>query len=103
MREDTHQPVSNAEVYWDSIPESVKNKNTFCKKYKDSGNGLKNDVTNSAGFSLLWGELVNKTQLWFYIHKVMCPGFKETIIEKKLSVKGGSEREISVYLSPDSK
>ena len=103
MSKETHQPLSNAKIYWDRIPESVRNKNMFCKQYKDSESGLQIDLTNSAGFSLLWGEIVHKKQLWFYIHKIMYPEFKEAIIEKKVSVKSGSEREITLYLTHDNK
>lgn len=101
MSEDTHQPLSNAEVYWDKIPEVIRNKSVYCQKYKNSENGLTIDVSNSAGFSVLWGELVRKTQLWFYIHKINRPGFKEEMIERKFVVKNGSEREITIYLMPN--
>ena len=62
---------------------------------------LKNVVANKAGFSVLWGELVRKKQLWFYIHKINRLGFKKEIIERKIAVKGGSEREIIIYLIPN--
>ena len=62
---------------------------------------LKNVVANKAGFSILWGELVRKTQLWFYIHIINRPGFKEEMIERKFVVKDGSEREITIYLMPN--
>ena len=101
MSEDTHQPLSNAEVYWDKIPEGIRNKSVYCQKYKNSKNGLKIDASNRAGFSVLWGELIRKKQLWFYIHKINCPGFKEEMIERKFAVKGSTEREITVYLTPD--
>ena len=62
---------------------------------------LKNVVANKAGFSVLWGELVRKTQLWFYSHKINRPGFKEEVVERKFAVKGGLEREVILYLIPD--
>jgi len=101
MSEDTRQPLSNAEVYWDKMPEGIKNSNVYFQKYKNSENGLQIDVSNRAGFSLLWGELVLKKQLWFYIHKIVCPGFKEKRIERKLYVKSNFERELIVYLTAD--
>ena len=101
MSEETHHPLSDAEIYWDKIPEDIRNKNVYCKKYKDSENGLKIDVSNRAGFSVLWGELLRKTQLWFYIHKINRTGFKEEVIERKFAVKGGSVKEVILYLIPD--
>ncbi len=101
MNKETQQPISNAEIYWDKIPEGIRNKNVYCKKYKNSENGLKIDLSNRAGFSILWSELVQKKQLWFYLHKVVRAGFKVTNIQNKFAVKGGSEREITVYLIPD--
>ncbi len=103
MNKETHHPISDAEIYWDKIPEGIRNKSVYCKKYKNSENGLKIDVSNRAGFSILWGELVRKTQLWFYIRKINRPGFKEEMIERKFAVKGGSEREITIYLTVDNK
>ncbi len=99
--ENNRQPISDANIYWAKIPDSVRNKSAFCKKYKDSVSGLHIDVTNQGGFSLLLGKLGQDAKLWLYIHKIACPGFKEINIEKKLSVKGGSEKEFLVYLYPD--
>lgn len=97
----TRQPISGANVYWAIIPETVKNKSAFCKKFKDSKTELQMDVTNQGGFSLLYGKLNLVTQLWIYLHKIVCPGFKEIKIENKISIKDGSEREFTVYLVPD--
>ena len=102
------QPISGANVYWAKIPDTDKHKRAFCNKFKDSETGLTIDVTNYAGFSHLLGKIGHDTKLLFYIHKIACPGFKEIMIEMKLeeylkilSVKGGSEREFTVYLVPD--
>ena len=104
----THQPISGANVYWAIIPNSVRNSSAFCKKFKNSEAELQIDVTNKGGFSLLLGKLGHDTKSLFYIHKIACPGFKEINIEKKLekylkilSLKGGSEKEFTVYLYPD--
>ena len=92
------QPISGANVYWIKIPETDKHKIVSNKKYKDSETAFNIDVTNQGGFSLLMGKFGQDTKLWIYIHKIACPGFKEIKIEKKLSVKGGSEKEFLVYL-----
>ncbi len=97
----THQPISGANVHWEIIPDSVRNKSAFCKKHKDSEEGLQVDVTNQGGFSLLMGKLGHDSKLWFYIHQITCLGFKEIMIENKLSVKSGTEKEFTVYLYPD--
>ena len=102
------QPISGANVYWAEIPETDKHKRAFCNKFKDSETGLTIDVTNYDGFSLLLGKLGHDTELWFYIHKVVCQGYKEIMIEMKLeeylkilSVKGCTEKEFTVDLVPD--
>ena len=94
----THQPLYGANVYWNKIPCTVRKKSTFCNKYKHSETGLTIDVTNQGGFSLLLGKLFYNSKLWFYIHKIVCPGYKESRIEKHVSVKGGAERELTVFL-----
>lgn len=95
-----NQPLMHAKVYWEIIPSNVKNKNIYCKKYSDSDEGLQIDITNHAGFSILWGELEGKKLCWIYLHKVTCTGFKDMNFRKKLSVKGGTEREFIVHLTP---
>lgn len=40
MNKETHHPLSDAEINWDKIPESIKNKSVYYKKYKNSENGL---------------------------------------------------------------
>ena len=97
----TRQPISGAYVYWAIIPETVKKKSEFFKKFKDSENELQIDVTNKGGFSLILGKLGHDTKLWFFIHKIACPGFKEIKIENIISIIGGSEKEFIVYLYPD--
>ncbi len=101
LSEDTHQPVPSAEVYWDKIPEGVRNNKFYCQQYENSENGLLIDVSNRAGFTLLWGKLANKNQRSFYLHKIVCTGFNAKDIKKRHIVKGGSEREITVFLTPD--
>ncbi len=97
----TNLPLSGVNIHWVKIPENVKHTGAFNPKAKYFEDGLQVDITNQGGFSLLLGKLGHDTKLWFYIHKIACPGFKEINIEKKLSVKGDSEKEFLVYLYPD--
>ena len=100
LNKSNDQPLSKAKVYWDIIPAHIKNKNTYCKKYIDSEDGLLIDITNHAGFSLLWGELAGQKLCWIYVHKIMHKGFEDLNLRKKLSVKGSTEREYVIYLIP---
>ena len=96
------QSIPHAKVYWVKIPDNAKNKTVFCNKFKDSETGLHVDITNDGGFTLLWGSNNPGTILWIYLHKVVCTGFKDTKVEKKFSLKDSSEKEFTVYLTPDS-
>ncbi len=79
----TNLPLSGVNIHWVKIPENVKHTGAFNSKAKYLEDGLQVDITNQGGFSLLWGKLGHDTKLWFYIHKIACPGFKEINIEKK--------------------
>ncbi len=97
----TNLPLSGVNIHWVKIPENAKHTGAFNPKAKYLEDGLQVDITNKGGFFLLKGKLHTRTQLRIYIHKIFCHGFKELRIEKKLYVKGGSEKEFQVYLYPD--
>ena len=97
----TNLPLPGVKIHWIQIPENVKHIGTFIERVKHLENRLQVDITNQGGFALLNGKLNQKTQLRIYIHRIVCHGYKEIRIEKKLSIKGGTEKEFLVYLDPD--
>ncbi len=97
----TNLPLSGVNIYWIKIPDNVKHTSAYCQRFKHSEYGLKVDITNQGGFSLLHGKLDLGTQLLIYLHRIICPGFQELKIENKLLVNNGSEKEFLVYLYPD--
>ena len=97
----TNLPLSGVNIHWVKIPENVKHTGAFSPKAKYLEDGLQVDITNQGGFCLLHGKLNSRTQLQIYLHRIICHGFKELRIGKRLYIKGGSEKEFRVYLYPD--
>ena len=96
----TNLPLSGVKIHWFEIPDNVKRTSSYCNRFKHSEDGLKEDITNRGGFSLLHGKLNSGIQLLIYLHRIICPGFQELKIENKLFVNSGSEKEFLVYLYP---
>ena len=97
----TNLPLSGVKIHWAKIPENVKHPGAFSQRAKNFENELQVDITNQGGFCLLHGILHSKDHLRIYIHRIICHGFKELRIEKKMSITGGTEKEFIVYLYPD--